>query len=197
MKIGIYGGTFDPIHYGHIKLVQKALKEFELDFVYMVPSGNSYMKSNVLDSSKRLEMVNLAVSGIDNICVSEIEILRTGPSYSYETIMEIHEMHPEAELFFLMGEDSLQMIEQWKNPDIILKLSNLIVASRNRLISVNDLLILSERLEEKFGGKIFCMNFYEDISSSDIRKRVQNHESINGLVPPQVEAYIIRENLYL
>lgn len=130
MKIGIYGGTFDPIHNGHTKLAENAKRIFGLDKVIFLPSGDSYMKSNVLPGWRRYHMVCLALTGRDGLDVSDLEIRRDGPTYSYETMEEFHSVYPKDELFFLMGEDSLRMIELWKEPARLMEQCSLIVARR-------------------------------------------------------------------
>lgn len=130
MKIGIYGGTFNPIHNGHIKLAENAKRLCKLDKVIFLPSGDSYMKSNVLPGRQRYHMVSLALTGMDGMEVSDLEIRREGATYSYETMEEFHGIYPEDELFFLMGEDSLRMIELWKEPARLMGQCSLIVAAR-------------------------------------------------------------------
>ena len=130
MKIGIYGGTFNPIHNGHMKLAENAKQSFRLDKVIFLPSGDSYMKSNVLAGQERYHMVRLALDGREGMEVSDLEICRKGASYSYETMEEFREIYPKDELFFLMGEDSLRMIELWKEPARLMGQCSLIVARR-------------------------------------------------------------------
>lgn len=130
MKIGIYGGTFNPIHNGHIKLAENAKRLCKLDKVIFLPSGDSYMKSNVLPGRRRYHMVSLALTGRYGMEVSDLEIRRKGATYSYETMEEFHGIYQEEELFFLMGEDSLRMIELWKEPARLMGICSLIVAER-------------------------------------------------------------------
>ena len=218
MKIGIYGGTFNPIHNGHIKLAENAKRLYQLDKVIFLPSGNSYMKSNVLSGSHRYHMVCLALMGRNSLEVSDLEIRREGATYSYETMEEFHSIYPKDELFFLLGEDSLRMIEWWKEPARLMGQCSLIVASRmpdvsNRQYDPADGCEAAEDdqnghaanmqlpqyiryLEEKYHTHIFCIEMQDATSSSKIRESVAKGQEIDGMVPDAVRDYIRKEHLY-
>lgn len=208
MKIGIYGGTFNPIHEGHMGLALLAKKRYGLDRVLFLPSGDSYMKENVLDPEIRYQMVCLAIGGIDGFEASDLEIRRSGPTYSYETIEEFHRLYPHAELYFLMGEDSLRQIESWKEPAKLMGQCSLIVAARsdcgltakepekNKSLPEKSLRQYSEELEQKYHSQIYCMEYDMPVSSSKIRKLVKEGKGITGLVPKAVEQFILKEQLY-
>ena len=111
MKTGIMGGTFDPIHNGHILIARSAYEKVGLDKVLFMPSGNSYMKKNVLDVSKRVEMVRLAIADFPYFELSSIEAQRQGNTYTYDTLEQLTKQNPKDEYYFIMGADSLFSIE--------------------------------------------------------------------------------------
>lgn len=208
MKIGIYGGTFNPIHEGHIGLALLAKKSYGLDRVLFLPSGNSYMKENVLDPEVRFRMVCLAIAGMDGFEASDLEIRRSGPTYSYETIEEFCQLYPYADLYFLLGEDSLRQIESWKEPARLMEQCSLIVAARpdhgitvgkaekNKPLPEKSLRQYSDELERKYHTQIYCMEYDMPVSSSGIRELVKEGREITGLVPEAVQQFILKEQLY-
>lgn len=220
MKIGIYGGTFNPIHNGHIKLAENAKRLYHLDKVIFLPSGNSYMKSNVLSGRHRYHMVCLALMGKNGMEASDLEIRREGASYSYETMEAFRGVYPEDELFFLLGEDSLRMIEMWKEPARLMEQCSLIVAARlpdashrqyypagscgtrdaaadGRNASDMQLPQYIQYIEKKYHTHIYRMEMQDMTSSSKIRDSVAGGRKIGGMVPDAVRDYIRRERLYL
>lgn len=194
-KIGIMGGTFNPIHNGHIIIAGKAFEAAGLDKVLFIPSGNSYMKSNVLDASKRSEMVKLAIADYPYFEFSELEINRPGNTYTYETLEILTNENPDSEYYFIIGADSLFNIEKWKNPDRIFNLATLICAVRDDY----DLANIKEKGEEldNLGAKIIYLDIPKiDISSTNIRENVKCKLSIDDLVPQKVAEYILQERIY-
>lgn len=198
MKIGIYGGTFNPIHNGHLKLAELAYKECGLDKVVFMPSGSSYLKDQVLSPEIRYQMVLLAIEGIDYYAASDMEIRRKGPTYSYETFEQLHQKHPKDEIFFIMGEDSLRYIEQWKEPDRLMKACSLIVAARQgeAASAKIDLEQYAAYLGEKYHTEIICIRMNDENSSSRIRQYVRDGKEIGRMVPEAVNDFIIKNNLY-
>lgn len=218
MKIGIYGGTFNPIHNGHLQLAEKAKRKYQLDKVILLPSGDSYMKSNVLSGWQRYHMVCLALTDKNGLEASDLEICREGATYSYETMEAFREIYPKDELFFLLGEDSLRMIESWKEPARLMKQCNLIVATRmpddagrrnypagtgktasdhqNFHISDVKLPQYIRYIEEKYNTQIFCLEMQDRTSSSRIRENVAGGREIGDMVPDAVRDYILKEHLY-
>lgn len=198
MRIGIYGGTFNPIHNGHLKLAELAYRECGLDKVVFMPSGSSYLKDHVLSVDLRYQMVLLAIEGIDYYAASDMEIRRKGPTYSYETFEQLHQKHPKDEFFFIMGEDSLRYIEQWKEPDRLMKACSLIVAARQgeTASAEPDLGQYAVYLEEKYHTEIICIRMNDENSSSRIRRCVKDGEEIGRMVPETVKNFIINNCLY-
>ena len=136
MKICISGGTFDPIHNGHIEIAKIALSQFNLDKVIFMPTGNSYMKSDVTPSIHRYNMLKLAIEGIDKFEISDLEIKRAGYTYTKDTVAYFKENYPDDELYFLIGTDTLFMLEKWYMPEYLFKNLIFIVAKRGDADSV-------------------------------------------------------------
>lgn len=170
MKICLFGGTFDPIHKGHIHIAKNALSEFKLDKVIFVPTGNSYMKKDVSPAIHRLNMLKIALKDFPEFEISDIEIKREGYTYTRDTIKEIKEIYPDAEIYFLIGTDTLFMIEKWVEPEYLFNNLILIVADRKDKNSKEK----AKELKDKFNADIRFSNcdFY-DISSSDIRNKIR------------------------
>lgn len=194
-KIGIMGGTFNPIHNGHVALADAAYKTFSLDKVLFMPSGNSYMKQHVLDNSKRVSMVSKAIESISYFELSTIEVERFGNTYTSETLQQLTQQNPDVQYYFIMGADSLFHIEKWKDPEIIFQLSTLICMVRDDY-NMADIKKKGAELAQR-GADILYLNMPKiDISSTDIRNRVKLHQSISDLVPEKVAKYILQEHLY-
>ena len=132
-KVGIMGGTFNPIHLGHLIIAEEAFEAYNLDEVLFVPSGISYMKDplEVLDAKKRVHMTGLAIEDNPHFALSTIEIDRDGNSYSYETLETLRKQNPNTEYYFLVGADTLFALETWKHPEILLPSCTILVAVRN------------------------------------------------------------------
>ena len=196
-NIGILGGTFDPIHMGHIKLAEVALKELSLDGVMFIPSGVSYMKDNVSESSVRYAMTKLAVKDYPSFCVSDIEVTRTGNSYTYETLETLSRDNPDTDFYFIVGADSFLNLDKWKFSGRILRAASLAVLKRDH---VPDSVLLSKAADYKriFNAKVFFLNAPEiDISSTNVKKLIKNGEAAEDLLPPSVYNYIKEHKLYI
>lgn len=194
-KIGIMGGTFNPIHNGHIALAEAAYKTFSLDKILFMPSGKSYMKQHVLENEKRVAMVAKAIESIPYFELSTIEVERSGNTYTSETLQQLTQQNPDIQYHFIMGADSLFHIEKWKNPEVIFELSTLICMMRDDY-DMTDIKDKGAELMQK-GANILYLNVPKiDISSTDIRNRVKLHQSISDLVPEKVAKYILQEHLY-
>lgn len=197
-NIGIMGGTFNPIHNGHILLAKKAYAQFSLDKILFIPAGNPPHKDNagIIDGRHRLNMVKSAISGIDYFECLDIELAKKTKSYSYETLASLKEMYPDTNLFFIMGADSLFQFESWKNPEEIVKLATLVVARRNG-INITSFENQIKRLSKKYSCEILTVDMEDTpISSSDIRMMVANLEPICDIVPSKVCEYILLNDLY-
>ena len=196
-KIGIFGGTFDPIHNGHIYKAEEALAKLNLDELIWVVAGNPWMKSREpLSAAKhRLEMVNIAIQGKAKMKLTDIEVNRKGPTYTIDTLKDLTNRNPGDELVLLVGSDLIQEFDQWKYPYEILSLSKLAVFTRKT--TVKDTWKMTDFYKTK-GHKleVLCGPII-DISSTAIRDRVISKASISEYVPKAIEKYIIENKLYL
>ena len=197
-KTGIMGGTFNPIHIGHLLLAESARDNFELDEILFIPSGRSYMKreAEVLDRHIRYEMTRLAIEDNPAFFISDLEVNRTGNTYTCDTLSELRELEPETEFYFIVGADNLFSMETWWKPEYIFHNCTILAAIREDKGDDR----LQEQiayLEEKFGANICQITFKEiDISSTDIRMRLAYGQSIRYMVPEPVIAYIKKHQLY-
>lgn len=202
-KIGILGGTFDPIHNGHIMIATEALKEYGLTKIILIPTGISYMKKGVTDSFLRYEMVRLAAEK-NNFEISDVEIKREGNTYTCDTIAYFKEKYPESELYFIIGTDSLFSIEKWRNVNYIFENCTILCATRpgeyNEASVESAEIAKANDLTQTLNAKIkFIHCTPMDISSTEIRCYRQNNPSddLRGLeLPDNVAKYILRQDLY-
>lgn len=199
MKIGIYGGAFNPIHNGHLHVLRAFAERLQLSTVLVIPTYVSpHKRSAQLASPKdRLVMCELAVAEDNNVMkVSDLEIRRGGTSYTAVTLKELACLYPGAELILLMGEDMFLTLRQWKMPEIIFKFAKICVAPRS-VKGLGRLEELRDRLIYEYDAHInFEQISFLDISSTEIRRRVQAGERIEGLVPWKVEEYIHQKKIY-
>lgn len=194
-RVGIMGGTFNPIHYGHLRLAQEAQEQVLLDKILFMPSGRSYMKKNVLDTQKRVEMTALAIRQYSKFELSLIEAQKTGNTYTCDTLQYLTRTNSDTQYYFIIGADSLFQIEQWKSPEQIFQFAILICAIRDDY-DFDTIRKKGEALAESGADIIYLNTPKWDISSTDIRAKVKSRISIRGLVPPEVALYIEQEHLY-
>ncbi|MFI3201408.1 MAG: nicotinate-nucleotide adenylyltransferase [Eubacteriales bacterium] len=195
-KVGILGGTFNPIHNGHIALAKSAKLEFDLDYVLLIPTGISYYKSEFLDGRTRLEMVLLASECEEYLKVSDMEVKREGNTYTIDTICALQELYPTVEFYLIIGEDTLFHIETWKKASEVLQRIPLLVAHRPS----NDDRNLEEQMEHLrnlYHSQIALLEMKEvPISSSHIRKCIQSNQSVSHILDDKVWHYIQFHQLY-
>jgi len=198
MRLGILGGTFDPIHYGHLQLAETCRDELCLDEIRLMPAGNPPHKSErtITDGHARADMAELAVSGYPEYTVNRRELRREGPSFTVETLQELHDEIPDATLFFLMGADSLADLATWREPERIAELATIVAVNRpgHPLPDV-------DRLEEWLGSVVgprirLVSHSGNDLSASELRNRIREDRSIRFLTPRAVEAYLHEHKLY-
>ncbi|MBI5102385.1 MAG: nicotinate-nucleotide adenylyltransferase [Nitrospirae bacterium] len=216
MKIGILGGTFNPIHYGHLRAADEAREKLGLDRVLFIPSGSPPLKADdIADAGQRLKMTELAVRGNPYFEVLDIESRRPVKSYTVDTLTSLLGTYPEAELYFMLGIDAFLDIPNWYRPDRLMSMVNFVLMSRpgRSFLDIKaspylrpdaDLLKkmdnpgadpVTVRLDT--GREIVMLNVTPlGISSSDIRKRLKSGASIKYLLPEQVESFIILHCLY-
>jgi nicotinate-nucleotide adenylyltransferase len=213
-RIGILGGTFDPVHLGHVETAAAAARALTLDRVLLMPSGTPPHRHQQPAASRfhRFAMVALAVTGQDRLAVSDLEIDRTGPSYTYDTLRRLHESGMTAsQIFFITGADAFAEIETWHRYPDVLEMAQFVVVSRpghpaERLAA--QLPALAARLRPAPGDaavaieispqlEIFLLDARTpDISSTEIRRRLGAGGVVHGLMPAPVETYIRQHGLY-
>ena len=196
IKVGIMGGTFDPIHIGHLILAMEAINYKNLDEVWFIPTGNPNFKQdkNVTDKQKRFEMVKIATQDNKKFNVCDYEINKNGVTYSWETMKYLRENY-DYDFYFIMGEDSLMSVETWENAEDFLKNTKILACIR-RQEEMSKLYVKIDDLKSKgyFVEKIPAS--FIDISSTKIREKVQTNQDFRYFVPNQVFEYIVRNKLY-
>lgn len=203
-RTGILGGTFNPIHYGHLQLGQAAMEECGLDRVLIMPSGVSYLKKdiNIPEGDIRLELCRLASKGMDKFELSDIEIKRKGNTYTYETLAELKGIYPEDELYFIVGADSLYYMDKWVEARKIFELSNIVCAIRGEGSEeeLSKLGLTADSLRQRFDAEIIILKAsVMDISSTEIRKMISDGASGDTLIkflPEEEYNYIIKHGIY-
>jgi nicotinate-nucleotide adenylyltransferase len=215
-KIGILGGTFNPIHYGHLAAAEEVWSRLKLDQVLFVPSFLPPHKQDEIipSAAQRQEMTALAIAGNPHFTLSDIEIEREGMSYSIDTVRELLRLHPGTDFYFITGLDSFLEIQTWKEWERLLALCSFIVLSRpgyafSDLVSIDFMRKAAQELHALDQGpltravlKTGTSTVYleqiplYDISSTDIRQRVRQGRTIKYLLPECVETYIIKNKLY-
>lgn len=197
-KIGILGGTFNPIHNGHILLGQVALKQLNLDEIWFMPSGQTNLKRNlyILSKEHRRNLILLSIEEYPNFYLSELELNRAGTTYTYETLMELKKLYPQDLFYFILGADCLFSIEKWKEPSKIMSQAILVSAIRGDS-NINELSAQAKYLINKYGASIELLKFDKiNISSTEIRTKIFNNEPLSGMVPEKVADYIYEHHLF-
>ena len=200
-RVGILGGTFDPIHTAHLIIAEAAYDAFDLDEVLLMPSGHSYFKDSrsqkVLSPEVRYQMVCEAAADNPHFTASDFEIRREGNTYTYETLRELRRMNPDNHYFFIVGADSVRDILKWRNPESIFADCTLLAALREDGIPTEEFLREVEHLRKDYGADIHTLEIPAiGISSTDIRNRIKSGRTIHYLVPEKVERYIIETGIY-
>jgi len=198
MKLGVLGGTFDPIHNGHLAVADEVRKRLELDEILFVPAGQPWLKAGkpLTEAEHRMEMVRLAIADRPYYKLSTMEIDREGPSYTVDTMSELkNQRADEDELFFILGWDSLAELPEWREPERIIRLCQLVAVPRPGYPRP-DLKVLESSIPGLNERVTVLDKPTVDISASDIRERVGKGLSISGLVPDAVARYIRENGLY-
>lgn len=197
MRLGIYGGTFDPVHYGHLLLAEQCREACHLDEVWFMPTGAPPHKQGVeiAPSKSRREMLEISVAGMPQFKVSTLELDRPGPHFTVETLSEIRHKHPEDDLFLLVGRDSLAEFATWMEPEKIAELAVIVAANRGR--GAIDMSKVTETLGAAIASRVQLVAMPGiDISASDLRQRIADGRSIRFQTPRAVEQYIAAHRLY-
>jgi len=198
MRLGILGGSFDPVHLGHLVMAEACREQLKLDEVWFVPAGHPPHKTDreLAPAKSRTEMIEFAVAGIPEFQISNIELKKETTSYTVETLEQIAAEDPDRKLFLLIGADSLQDFPNWKQPERIAELATIVAVNRGRQDPPG-----MEEIEQKLGLdvvdriRVITMPGIE-LSSTDIRHRIRSGHSIRFLVPKAVEAYLNEHQVY-
>lgn len=197
-KIGIMGGTFDPIHLGHLQMAYESLIQAELDQVLFMPSKVPPHKRGQMISGEqhRARMICLAIQKQSKFRYSDFELLREGTTYTAETLRLLQQQHPEQDYYFILGGDSFLQIENWYQPEEIMARAVILAISRDGL-SAGQMQHRAEELTKRYHARIQMIKMPQmNISSSEIRDRVRQGQDITGLVPDVVAEYIQEHSLY-
>lgn len=198
MNIGVLGGTFDPIHMGHLIVAEEIRGQLDLAEVLFVPAGEPWLKTNnsISSAEHRVQMVRLAIADEPAFKLSTMEIERAGPSYTIDTIVQFNsQMGAGDKLFFILGWDNLMQLPQWREPSRLVQMCSLVAVPRVGYPSP-DLNTLEAAIPGLSQSAILLHTPQIEISSSEIRSRVARGLSIHHLVPEPVEKYIREHNLY-
>lgn len=194
-RIGLLGGTFDPIHSGHLAAAEAAIACARLDRVIFVPAAQPpHRAPAVAPAQQRLEMSRLATAGDARFAVSDGELNRGGPSYTVDTLSEMRRLHPDDELFLILGWDAARLFHTWRRPDEVRALASIVVVGRPGSGAPREADLKPAGLDGE--GVVLCLQPTPDISASEIRRAVEAGESIAGKVPAVVERYITAHRLY-
>lgn len=188
-KIGIFGGTFNPVHTGHIAIAEEFIDIFALDRLYVIPNNIPPLKNNGnVSGEDRTEMLKIAFSGNNKIIISDMELKRQGTSYTCDTIAELKKIHPESELYLLTGDDWINSFDKWKNYEFILNNASLVIANR----SGQDIASGLNKLQSLTGKRPLLLgNEIIKLSSTDLRRNPNESD-----LPQGVYEYIKKRGLY-
>lgn len=197
-KIGIMGGTFDPIHFGHLILAQTAMEQFSLDKIWFMPSKMPPHKSHeeVTSTKHRIEMTRLAIEDNPNFSLSLFEMDREGYTFTYETLQLLKKDYPNTKFYFIIGADSVYTFHKWREPRIVASLCTILAANRSQ--EVDEKLIKQlDIIREEYNADIHLLAIPSiEISSSDIRSKRQKGQAIQYFTHPKVVEYIDANKLY-
>lgn len=195
-RLGVFGGSFDPVHNGHLRLAEEARERFGLTRVLFVPNRISPFKLEyaVTDGDVRVEILRAAVADNASFVVDDREVKRPGPSYTVDTLRAIQRENPSAELYFLTGTDAVQGLPGWHEPEALLQMAWFVAAARRGVCRRE----VIDALPATWGARVLFLSMPElDISATDLRARARDGRSVRYLVPAAVEAFIRERGLYL
>ncbi|WP_179560165.1 nicotinate-nucleotide adenylyltransferase [Microbacterium sp. AK009] len=187
-RIGVMGGTFDPIHHGHLVAASEVAQSFDLDEVVFVPTGNPWQKARVSDSEHRYLMTVIATASNPQFTVSRVDINRSGPTYTIDTLRDLKHQRPDAELFFITGADAIAQILSWRDHDELWDLAHFVAVSRPGHVLDTEGLPTEDVSQLQIPALA--------ISSTDCRERVRRGHPVWYLVPDGVVQYIAKHHLY-
>jgi nicotinate-nucleotide adenylyltransferase len=200
MRVGVFGGAFDPVHYGHLILAEQCREQAALEQVWFVPAARHPFKSDPAGTpfDRRAQMLRLAVAGNSSFQVNEIEKDRPGLSYTADTLAELKRLHPDAELHFLLGSDSLPDLPKWRSPELIVSAASLVVMERPRHPPMSPETLRSAlHLSADAPLRMTAVDApLIDLASREIRRLVAAGRSVRYMLPRAVEVYIQEKGLY-
>lgn len=197
-RIGIMGGTFNPIHMGHLIMAENAYEQYRLDEVIFLPSKNPPHKrsADLVKEEDRKKMISLAIDGNSHFSMSTLEFEREGKTYTIDTMEILRKENPSNEYFFLIGADSLYNLESWHRSEDLMGMTSFLVATRDQY-SYKEMNVFAESLKEKYGADIAFLNTPTiEIASRELREKVRLKKSITYYVPERVREYIRTHKLY-
>jgi nicotinate-nucleotide adenylyltransferase len=191
----VLGGTFDPFHVGHLAAASVAIDCAHLERVIFVPAAQPpHRPAAVASVQARLAMSKLATSGDVRFAVSDIEVRRAGPSYTAETLEELRGLHPDAELFLILGWDAASLFHTWHRPERVRELASIVIVGRPGSTEPQEADLQASGLGGD--GVVLCLGHTPAVSASEVRRAVAAGESITGMVPEAIEQYIKTQHLY-
>jgi nicotinate-nucleotide adenylyltransferase len=205
-RLGLLGGTFDPVHYGHLRSAVELVERYALETMYLVPNHRpAHRGPTGASTAKRIAMLEMAISAADGLAVDAREAAREEPSYTFNTLSELKKEQPDATLVFFMGLDAFALFDTWHRWEDILKIANLVVVNRPDAAHSDFSRTLMRRQQASTGDNIGistgvieqCDVTQLAISASDVRRRIANNLSVQFLLPDVVSEYIVREHLYI
>lgn len=194
----MFGGSFNPVHKGHVKLMYRMKEQFALDKIYIIPTFSTPLKDNspMLSPQHRLNMCRLAFEQADDIIVSDIEILRQGRSYTYETLDELLRVEGDSEMFLIVGADSFMQLPLWKNAEHIFNVATILTVCRGEYTD-SDLLRKEQEYTKLYGANVkFLHEPISTVSSTQVRNLIKLGDNFSHLLPEKVSEYIIENGLY-
>ena len=199
MKKAILGGSFNPIHKGHLKMAESAHDQFDLDDIVVMPNKTTYYKENMefVSDEHRMNMIRSAIQDIPYLSVSDMEIVRGGVTRTIDTIREFKALYPESELYFIIGGDSLEWVDRWVSAEELLSSVVFLTAVRGKTDIKRSKDIISRIKSEHPKSQIELLNMDDyPISSSEIREKIKIGENPSEMLPEKVYNYIVEHNLY-
>lgn len=196
-RLGLFGGTFNPPHLGHLILAETALEDLQLDRVFFVPAGSPPHKANrpLASAADRLAMVQLATLDNERFVVSSVDMDRPGPHYTNDMVQIFQNFYPNTDIYFLMGSDSLRDLLSWRQPDRLIQMARLVVMQRPEIYP--DISSLTRELPGLL-ERVYFLNAPEiEIASSDIVQMLKQGISVRYRVPQAVLRYLMEHNLYV
>jgi nicotinate-nucleotide adenylyltransferase len=206
VRIGLFGGTFDPVHFGHLRPAVELAERYDLDTLYLLPNHRPAHRGPAgASTAERIRMLELAIKGVRSLAIDPREAQRETASYTIHSLNELHEEHPEATVLFFMGMDAFAEFDTWHEWESILKLANLVIVNRPGAAHSEFSIDLVRRQQNAKGEQIVnggtgvieqCDVTQLEISATDVRRRIASDLTVRFLLPEEVSEYIVHKQLY-